>query len=98
MKGECKHLTDGCPVETALIIRLHVLVRDAQEVFYHCGIILRDVEKNKSFPRADIAVIHSTVDHVREYLSDYSGNEASGIKLKRVSFLVDHIASQVHLV
>lgn len=46
LKGECKNLTDGGPVETELIIYLHVLIWDAQEVLNNCGICW-NMEKNK---------------------------------------------------
>lgn len=64
MKSERKHLADGGPVEAALIVRLHVLIRDTQEILNNRGIILWDMEENKSLSCADIAVLNSTVDHV----------------------------------
>jgi hypothetical protein len=98
LKGERKHLTDGCPVETQSIVRLHILIRDTQEILNNGRIVLWDVEENESLSSTDVAVSNSTVDHVREYLSDHGGNEAGGIKFKCVAFLVNDIASQIHLV
>jgi hypothetical protein len=64
LKGECKHLTDGGPVEAPFIVRLHVLIRDTQEILNNCGIVLGDMEKNKSLPCADVTVLNPTVDHI----------------------------------
>lgn len=64
MKGKCKHLTDGGPVEALIIVRLHVLIRDTQEILNNCRVIIRNIEKNKSLPRADVAVLNPTVDHI----------------------------------
>lgn len=52
LKSESQYLTDGGPVETPFIVRLHVLIRNTHEVFDNSG-ILWDMENNKSLARAD---------------------------------------------
>jgi hypothetical protein len=93
LKGESKHLTDGCPVEAQFIVRLHILIQDTQEILNNGRIILWNMEENESLSGADVAISNSNVDHVREYLSDHGGDEVGGIKFKCVTFLVNDIAS-----
>jgi hypothetical protein len=63
LKGERKHLTHGGPVEMELVVHLHLLIWNAQEVLNNCG-ILRNIEENEGLSGADTPVSNTTVHHV----------------------------------
>lgn len=87
LESERKHLTHCGPVQARLIVCLHVLVRDAQEVLEKCG-VCRDMEENKGLPSADVPVPNTT---------DHSSDKSGGMKLKRIAFLINDISGQICL-
>lgn len=68
LKAECKHLPNDGPAETQFVVRLRILIRDRRKVLDSGWAIVRNVQGDKSLPRAEITVLNPAVYHIREYL------------------------------